>query len=481
MRRLGSMLLLVTLAGCGALRDAFSAHARVAASAGGQELTVEQLATWVLHAKKVQPKAETFAALATIYVDYMVYAVQLAKGADLHDSLLVLKANWPQVSQFKWDRFHEQLLATRATITAAAVDSAYQAGELRLFQHILLQVPASASPTVVEQKRAQLERVLREATAKHGSNFAALARFYSDDPGTRPEGGYLMASRRGQFVAPFEAAAWELQPGGMSGVVRSPFGFHVIRRPPLAEVRENFGVSMAHADAQHFDSTYVDSLAKKRDLKVKDGAPAIVRQVFADLEGARGDTRTLVTYRGGAFRVKDLVRWIFAINSEEARGLPNANDDQLRQFLRVATQRELLLRQVDSAGVKLTPEDWTQIRVGHDSALTLLNGELGISATMLADSAPTLEARAQLAAAHVNNYLGRVLGGEARFFPVPPFLAVVLREQEPWSINAAGVADAVDRAKVLRAHEDSLHPGGMRPAPGPAPIPTDTTRHRMIR
>lgn len=481
MRRLGSALLMVTLAGCGALRDAFSAHERVAASAAGQDLTVEQLATWVVHAKKMQPKVGAFAALATIYVDYMVYAAQAAKRADLDDSLLVLKANWPLVSQVKWDRFHEQLVATRSRVTPVQVDSAYQAGDIRLFQHILLQVPAGASPTVIEQKRVAMERVLREAVAKHGSNFAALARFYSDDPGSRPQGGYLMASGRGQFVAPFESAAWELQPGGLSGVVRSPFGFHIIRRPPLAEVRDGFGASLAHLETQHFDSIYVDSLAKQRGLTVKDGAPAIVRQVFADLEGARGNTRTLVRYRGGSFRVRDLVRWIFAINSEEVRGLPNASDDQLRQFLRVATQRELLLKQVDSAGVQLTPDDWKQIRASHDSALAVLNNQLGISPAMLADSAPTVEARMRLAAAHVNGYLGRLLGGEARFFPVPPFLAVVLREREPWSINAAGVADAVDRAKALRASEDSLRPPGMRPAPGPAPIPLDTAPHRTIR
>src|SRR6266853_2906184 len=139
MRRLGCALSMLTLAGCGALRDAFSAHARVAASAAGQDLTVEQLATWVVHAKKVQPKAETFAGLATLYVDYMVYAAQLAKGANLDDSLLVLSANWPLVSQFRWDRFHEQLLATRSHVTPAKIDFAYKSGDIRLFQHILLQ------------------------------------------------------------------------------------------------------------------------------------------------------------------------------------------------------------------------------------------------------------------------------------------------------------------------------------------------------
>jgi hypothetical protein len=100
---------------------------------------------------------------------------------------------------------------------------------------------------------------------------------------------------------------------------------------------------------------------------------------------------------------------------------------------------------------------------------------------MLADSAPTVDARVQLAAAHVNTYLSQLLAGQARFFPVPPFLAIELRAREHWSITPAGIADAVTRAKVLRGPEDSVRAPGMRPAPGPAPVPMDTTPHRTIR
>ena len=165
-------------------------------------------------------------------------------------------------------------------------------------------------------------------------------------------------------------------------------------------MRDQFGASLAQIEIQHFDSTYVDSLAKARDIKVKDGAPAIVRQVFLDLEGARGNTRTLVTYRGGAVRGTDFVRWLFAINSEEIRSLPKASDEQLRKFLKVATQRDLLLKQVDSAGVQLTEDDWKQVKPSHDSSLVILNGQLGISPRMFADSAPTVEG-AKVAADHV--------------------------------------------------------------------------------
>ena len=100
---------------------------------------------------------------------------------------------------------------------------------------------------------------------------------------------------------------------------------------------------------------------------------------------------------------------------------------------------------------------------------------------MLTDSGPTVEARVRVAADHVKAYLGRLLSGDARFFPVPPFLAVSLREKETWTINAAGVSEAVDRAKAQRASQDSQQPGGMRPAPGPAPIPLDTAPRRTIR
>jgi hypothetical protein len=141
----------------------------------------------------------------------------------------------------------------------------------------------------------------------------------------------------------------------------------------------------------------------------------------------------------------------------------------------------MVLAQVDSAGVQLSAEDWKLVRTNHDSALSVVNGLIGLSPKLLTDSAPTAEARLRLAAAHVDGYLARVMAGEARFFGVPPFLATALREREHWSINAAGVADAVARTKALRASQDSASGAGLRPAPGPAPVAPDTTLTRTVR
>src|SRR5206468_6058720 len=89
------------------------------------------------------------------------------------------------------------------------------------------------------QKRRQAEQLLPQARGA-GPHFAQLATRYSDDPGSKVQGGSLGLSQRGQFVQAFEDAAWQLEPGAVSAVVKSPFGYHIIRRPPLGEVRAAF-------------------------------------------------------------------------------------------------------------------------------------------------------------------------------------------------------------------------------------------------
>ena len=71
-----------------------------------------------------------------------------------------------------------------------------------------------------------IEGILEEA--KSGADFAALAREHSEDPGSAPNGGELTV-KRGQTVPPFEQAAFALEPGGLSSVVETQFGYHIIK------------------------------------------------------------------------------------------------------------------------------------------------------------------------------------------------------------------------------------------------------------
>src|SRR3989449_10319408 len=66
----------------------------------------------------------------------------------------------------KWEHYHDQLIATRGKLTPAQADSAFQAGTVRLFQHILIRIPQSAVPMVEQQKQKEATAVLTQAAAR---------------------------------------------------------------------------------------------------------------------------------------------------------------------------------------------------------------------------------------------------------------------------------------------------------------------------
>jgi len=79
-----------------------------------------------------------------------------------------------------------------------------------------------------DEARKRAEEVLKKAKAP-GADFAALAKEYSDGP-TKDKGGDLGEFEKGKMHKNFEAAAWKLKVGEISGIVETPFGFHVIKR-----------------------------------------------------------------------------------------------------------------------------------------------------------------------------------------------------------------------------------------------------------
>lgn len=104
-------------------------------------------------------------------------------------------------------------------------------------RHILVMFPNGKNAPPSEE---EMEKTFKEAGAildkvKNGEDFSRLARKYSADKGSAAKGGDLGFFRKGMMVKPFEEAAFSLKKGEVSGLVRSPFGYHIIRVEDIHE------------------------------------------------------------------------------------------------------------------------------------------------------------------------------------------------------------------------------------------------------
>ncbi|MBI3523268.1 MAG: SurA N-terminal domain-containing protein [Betaproteobacteria bacterium] len=145
----------------------------------------------------------------------------------------------------------QDALAAQVTVSDEEVKNRYQAqldhykqGEERRASHILLLAGKDATPAQVKAAQAKAEEILAQLK-KSPDDFAKLAKQYSQDPGSAEKGGDLDWFGRGTMVKPFEDAAFSLKENQISGIVRSDFGFHIIkltgikaeRVKPLQDVR----------------------------------------------------------------------------------------------------------------------------------------------------------------------------------------------------------------------------------------------------
>jgi peptidyl-prolyl cis-trans isomerase D len=133
-------------------------------------------------------------------------------------------------------------------------------------RHILFKVPENASAEQEAQVRTRAAQVLSEL--RGGADFATFAQQYSEDEATAAKGGDLGLFPRGQMVPAFDEAAFTLSVGQLSELVRTQFGFHILRVEdkveagvkPLPDVQQEIITKLRQEKAQEATRTFVEDL-----------------------------------------------------------------------------------------------------------------------------------------------------------------------------------------------------------------------------
>jgi peptidyl-prolyl cis-trans isomerase D len=163
--------------------------------------------------------------------------------------------------------------------------------------HILIKTPLPGPDGKVDEKgvaeaQRRAEDILKQV--KSGANFEELAKKYSEDSGSAKQGGSLGWIGRGQTVPEFEKTAFSLPKGQISDVVKSSFGFHIIRvddkqdahMKTIDEVKDTIEPIIKHQKALQLAQKKADDLlnqARKQGLDAAaaaQGVPVITTDYF---------------------------------------------------------------------------------------------------------------------------------------------------------------------------------------------------------
>jgi peptidyl-prolyl cis-trans isomerase D len=174
----------------------------------------------------------------------------------------------------------------------------YRVPEQVKVSHILIKTPLPGPDGKVDEKgvaeaKRRAEDLLKQL--KSGAKLEDLAKKYSEDPGSAKQGGSLGWIGKGQTVPEFEKTAFSLPKGQISDLVKSSYGFHIIRvdekqeahMKTLDEVKAEIEPVLKHQKGQQIAQQKADALLKQARAQGLDtaaasqGVPVITSDFFA--------------------------------------------------------------------------------------------------------------------------------------------------------------------------------------------------------
>lgn len=456
-RSVAAIALLGVLAGC----ESGSPGDRIVAQAGTHEFTVQDVVD-LLAGAQFPNEGEVIGALANFWVDYTLVAIAAQEDAELRNVNLE-PVLLPQFQREIIQLYREASVQADTVIDDSTLQALWDESpvEGRVHaRHILLTLPDQATD---EQRDSVFDAMnTLKRRIEGGESFSALAIEFSQDPGSKPQGGDLGWFERGQMVRPFEDAAFALQPGETSDVVQTPFGLHLIRvdereMPDFETERDDFRTQVIAQRLNSADSMFLAAVEADADVTVQDGALAVLRELGTapwQLLNRRASKRAVVTFAGGSVTAGELQQFIQTRAPEFAGQVRQASDGPLESLLLTLARERLLVAKATESGIEID-------QAHRDSLIEVTRGQLVQAADQLGIRRITpVEGESASGALErtVRGLIRSVFDGSINVIPLG-IVTSSLREEYDGRVLNTGILKAMERLEEVRG------------VPGAPPLP----------
>lgn len=181
------------------------------------------------------------------------------------------------LSQKLYDVVTKDVEVADADVTAYYQQNAsqYSKPESRDVRHILIAEKGDGDKVDFASSKVEADRIYAELQG--GGDFAALAKEFSQDPGSKDTGGKLTITR-GQTVPEFDKTSFDLKQGVVSQPVKTTYGYHIIEAlspvrkaetTPIAKVKASIEATLLTEQRSAFMTTWVEDLLDEYESKVR--------------------------------------------------------------------------------------------------------------------------------------------------------------------------------------------------------------------
>lgn len=193
------------------------------------------------------------------------------------------------LEQLTWQTVIDRTLKPKLNVTEADIQKFYKENPSRFERPEMVKLnqvlvstldtskkPPQPLPEEAKAEKLALAKKIKERAEK-GEDMAGLAKEFSDDTGSKENGGEFTFPRgTGRIPAEFEAAAFSLEPGKVSDIVQTSLGYHVIKVAqkipaelvPLEKVHDDLKKSLEAQEIQKLIPDYVEGLKKENKVEV---------------------------------------------------------------------------------------------------------------------------------------------------------------------------------------------------------------------